>query len=94
MKKQTKMKLTNLEGIEKQLESIWNESARNSPFFIEQTTGTKVGKPGKSKSLVGAKIKSQTTTETGFEAKKSVKPITQKCCLRLSAVSCQIVVRR
>lgn len=56
------------------------------PFFIEQATGTKTGKPRTVKSCVGIlKLKAKQADKLGLKPRSQLSPLLEKCCLRLSA---------
>lgn len=83
-----KSTLTDLESIEKTVRTQMLE--RVSPeialFFIEQTTGTKIGKLRRVKSCVGVlKLKAKQAQRLGLKPRSQLSPLLEKCCLRLSA---------
>ena len=83
-----KSQLTDLSSIEKKVRSqiLERVSPEIALFFVEQTTGTKVGKTRKIKSLVGElKLKVNQLHRLGVKARTRLSPLLQKCCLRLSA---------
>ena len=83
-----KSQITDLEGIEKIVRSQILEvvSPEIAFFFIEETTGRKVGKTRKVKTLVGElKLKAKQLKRLGLKPRSRLSPLLQKCCLRLSA---------
>lgn len=60
--------------------------SQSCPFFIEQVTGVKQGKPRQVKSCVGVlKLKSKQAQRLGLAPRSRLSPLLEKCCLRLSA---------
>lgn len=81
-----KSQLTDLESIEKKVRTSNTRTceSRNSPFFVEQKTGTKVGKTRKIKSLVGdLTLKAKQLQRLGLKPRIRLSPLLKKCCLRL-----------
>lgn len=80
--------LTNLESIEKTVRTsiVRTSQPTNSPFFIEQATGVKTGKPRKVKSCVGVlNLRAKQTEKLGLKSRSQLSPMLEKCCLRLCA---------
>jgi hypothetical protein len=71
--------------------NIRTGKSRNSSFFMEQTTGRKVGQTRKVKTLVGElKLKAKQLQRLGLKPRSRLSPLLQKCCLRLSAAEVEI----